>query len=474
MTDTTTLDDASHDDPTRATQDAASGWDRRRFLRAAGALVAVPVATQILTSRSAAASSGLRSTPSGTGLALPRVGSSSVSGTALPQVGKVEWLALDQQIRDWWVGDLVTMQEPDLAVHTNAQFEPFPYVPAGGSPGAFPFLFNWDTQFINRALFAHDRADLVRNHILDHLSQIERHDHVLNYNVVNMQRSQPPLLPDTVRRYHEANPDVDLLMHAYGLLKAEYQRFWLAPHHLTPTGLSTFRDIGRMDKQGAYYESGLDNTPVWGADVRDCVPLILNCALVKYADDMAWMATTIRRTEEVGYWVAESRRRAALIRRLCWDGGQGFFFEYDYQQGSQLPYWGVYAYWALWAGVATRAQAARLVQQLARFETPYGLAETDQAYPDPTGLGNQLWMYPLGWPPSQMNAVEGLDRYGYRDQARRIARKYVDLQVAIHSADATDYVWEKYDVVAGAAAGSPFHGWSAASVAVLGRRAFTI
>jgi alpha,alpha-trehalase len=438
-----------------------AGWDRRRFLRTAGALAAVPMATQLLTTRPAYGAGAVRATPSG------------VSGADLPQTGQAEWQALDAEVRDWWVGDLVTMQEPDLLVHTNAQFEPFPYVPAGGTPGAFPFLFDWDTQFINRALLAQDRADFVRHHILDHLSQIERHDHVLNYNVVNMQRSQPPLLPDIVRRHQTAAPDLDLLMHAYGLLKAEYQRFWLAPHHSTPTGLTTFRDIGRMDKQGAYFEAGLDNTPVWGADVRNCVPLILNCALVKYADDMAWIAGQVHRTDELAYWQTESRRRTDLIRRLCWDEAQGFFFEYDYVQGTPLPYWGVYAYWALWAGVATPRQAARLVGNLSRFETAYGLTETDRAYPDPTGLGNLQWMHPLGWPPSQMNAVEGLDRYGYRDAARRIARKYVDLQVAVHTADGTDNVWEKYDVVAGAAAGSPFHGWSAASVAVLGRRAYT-
>ena len=82
-------------------------------------------------------------------------------------------------------------------------------------------------------------------------------------------------------------------------------------------------------------------------------------------------------------------------------------------------------------------------------------------------------MYPLGWPPSQMNAVEGLDRYGYGDAAQRVARKYVDLEVAVHQAENTDYVWEKYDVVQGGPAGAPFHGWSAAAVAVLGRRAYT-
>jgi alpha,alpha-trehalase len=436
------------------------GIDRRRFLRLAGAVAAAPAAVGVLRAPVAAVA------------AAPATTAQAPPAGPLPAVGVQDWRALDTQVRAWWDGDLVTMLEPDLLVHTNGQFEPFPYVPAGGSPGAFPFLFNWDTQFINRALLVHGRPELVRNHVLDHLQEIERHDRVLNYNVVNMQRSQPPLLPDIVRRLHAAQPDPDLLMRAYPLLKAEYQRFWLAAHHLTPTGLSTFRDIGRMDKQGAYYESGLDNTPVWGADVRNCTPLILNCALVKYADDLAITAIELRRAEEASYWQRESARRAALVRDLCWDPRQRWFFEYDYVQKTRLPYWGIYATWALWAGVATRSQAAGVAANLSRFLTPHGLTETDRVYDDPTGLGNLQWMYPLGWPPSQMNAVEGLDRYGYHDLAREIARRYVELQVAVHKTQATDYVWEKYDVVTGAAAGSPFHGWSAAAVAVLGRRAY--
>jgi neutral trehalase len=91
-------------------------------------------------------------------------------------------------------------------------------------------------------LIVHDRLDLVIGHILEHLQEIERFGRVLNYNVVRQQRSQPPLLSDTVRRYHTAHPDLDLLWRAYPLLKREYQQYWLAPHHLTPTGLSTFRD----------------------------------------------------------------------------------------------------------------------------------------------------------------------------------------------------------------------------------------
>jgi hypothetical protein len=36
--------------------------------------------------------------------------------------------------------------------------------------------------------------------------------------------------------------------------------------------------------------------------VRNCTPLILNCALVKYAEDMAWLARVVHRDADVSYW----------------------------------------------------------------------------------------------------------------------------------------------------------------------------
>ena len=94
------------------------------------------------------------------------------------------------------------------------------------------------------------------------------------------------------------------------------------------------------------------------------IELILNCARVRYADDMTPIALDLRLGEQAAYWQRESKRRAELIRRLSWDPGRRWFFEYDYTQQARLPYWGIYATWALWAGVATRRQAAGIVANM--------------------------------------------------------------------------------------------------------------
>ena len=159
---------------------------------------------------------------------------------------KSRWQALDDQIRDWWDEDLVTAREADIRADADGTllFLPHPYSTAAGTGTAYPEMYGWDTYFINLGLLAHERQDLMRNHILNQLSMIDRFGMVLNGNrTFYRTRSQPPLLPDSIWRYFQATDDADLLHLAYPLLKKEFSSYWCAPHHQTPTGLATNRDL---------------------------------------------------------------------------------------------------------------------------------------------------------------------------------------------------------------------------------------
>jgi alpha,alpha-trehalase len=166
------------------------------------------------------------------------------------------------------------------------------------------------------------------------------------------------------------------------------------------------------------------------------------------------------------------------------------------------------AYWTLWSGVATREQAARLVDNLGLLEKPYGFACTDKAYLDPNpesawklknggvykrvqdlppmkesppefvgGRNPLMWMYPAGWATTQMLVVAGLDRYGYHEEARRISTKFLGL--VIEQFQKTGELWEKYNVVDGSLVlpnarygNIPYHSFTSAAVVILGRRVF--
>lgn len=439
------------------------------------------------------------------------VADSALEAPSLPDEDR--WTELDQTIRGWWEADTVRATEDELLRKPSSDtlgvgellFLPFPFVPPSGARGTFTTMFAWDTpDFTSRALLAHGRPDLVRDHIRNYLFMVSRYGYMPNSNVkVALSRSQTPLVADTLLRYHTATNDDDLLEHAYPLLKQNYRDYWNAPHHQTPIGLATNRDLGDTfwpAELAAEAETGWDWTPVFGGDVRRCVPLITNGALVKYATGLAAMASRLGRTEEAADFSADAERRSELIRQYCWNEEAGFFVEYDYAADEQLPYLSGCAFYPLWAGVATADQARKLVERLPALEKPYGLACTDKAYPDPHpdsypelppgaeiapdvppealgGMEQMQWMYPAGWAPEQIIAVEALDAYGYSEVATRIAARFLGMQVDLY--DKTGHLWEKYNVVDGSAVlpnsrcgNAPLRGWSAAAVVLLGRRLF--
>jgi alpha,alpha-trehalase len=428
---------------------------------------------------------------------------------------KAFWQEVNTRIGVWWSEDTRLAREPELRdpklnsiwyadeehrreeagrVRDEAPtllFLPFAYVASGGSEGSFPEMYAWDVYFINLGLAVHGRTDLIRNHILNQLFLIERYGMVLNGNrTYYLHRSQVPVHPESVRLIHRLKPDRDLIARAYPLLKREYTGYWTADHHTTPTGLATNRDLAEFSvgsepitqialrPELAAEAEALDFTAIYGGDIRRCNPLITNCALVRYCDTLSWMAGILGWEEELLAWQEERSRRANLIQDLCWDESQGFFFEYDFVAGTRLPYWSLSAYWALWAGVATPAQAEFMVRNLDRFENDHGLAQTDRAYPSPHPEYSALqWDYPHGWPPSHVVVVDALEAYGFEADARRIARKFVRLQLDLYRT--TGKVWEKYNVVEGNLElprerypSVPMHGWSTAALAYLGNLLF--
>lgn len=397
-----------------------------------------------------------------------------------------QWQQLDSLIASWWEGDLHTAQEEDVRKDSSGtlRFLPHPYSSAGGSEAIFPEMYAWDTHFINMALLEHGRYDLVLNHILNYLFEIERHGFMPNGNrTYYLTRSQTPVFPNSIWSYYQATGQRDILHRAYPLLKREYTGYWLAPHHQTPTGLATNHDLGEPEvpsELAAEAETGLDFTAIFEGKISECTPLITNCALVQYARVLSWMAQELGEKAEALRWQVEARERAQRIQDFCWNEEAGFFFEYNYVKQQQLPYWSLCAYWTLWAAIATEEQSQRLAEHLTRFEQPYGLTVTDKQYPSPhTQFGWVQWGYPAGWAPLHMITVDGLDAYGHHEEARRVAEKFVTLLVKIYQE--REKLYEKYNVVDGTIQlprersdeVPALHGWTSAAAVILGRRVFT-
>lgn len=396
------------------------------------------------------------------------------------------WAKLDNTIRGWWDSDLHRATEEEIRADSEKTlvFLPFPYTTAGGSEVAFPEQYGWDTQFINLGLLEHRRADIVRHNMLDQFALIDRFGMVPNGNrTFYLTRSQPPLLAWSVENYLNAKPDDDdLAMLAYPRLASEYMEYWDGPDHRTPIGLSTCHDRGTGSEHelclAAEDEAGLDYTPIFEGDVRQCVPIHVNCALVRAAQVLASLAERLGWHDKAAHWHKEAKARAERINHYCWDDTDGFYFEYDYVRKRSLPCYSLNGYWPLWAGIASDAHAKRAVEHLQRFDQPYGLTFTDRTYPNPYPEFKALeWAYPESWPPQQVIVAQALQRYGFLAEGSRVNRRYIANVVTTW--EETGQTWERYNAVVGGhvcpverTEVAPLHGWTSSSAVVIGRMLF--
>ena len=74
-----------------------------------------------------------------------------------------------------------------------------------------------------------------------------------------------------------------------------------------------------------------------------------------------------------------------------------------------------------------KEKARQLVKNLRKFEQKGGLSTTDATQVGQLVPGSvpTQWAYPNGWAPLHFIVIQGLLRYGYEDDARRIALKWL-------------------------------------------------
>ena len=136
------------------------------------------------------------------------------------------------------------------------------------------------------------------------------------------------------------------------------------------------------------------------------------------------------------------------MNELMWGKIRGFYFDYNYEQKTLGDIWSLASYYTMWTGLASDDQAKRLVDNLVKFEKEGGLTTTTRPLIDTNMLFGSLkaqWAYPNGWAPLQYIVVEGLRRYGYHEEARRIATKWVNNN--LNWFESHGVFQEKYNVV---------------------------
>jgi alpha,alpha-trehalase len=266
-----------------------------------------------------------------------------------------------------------------------------------------------------------------------------------------MGRSQPPFLTTFIYDvYNTYNGDQKWLHDAIEVAKAEYSTVWQGTkkpnERLVYKGLSRYYDINYLHDL-AEAESGWDMTPRFNRRALNFLPVDLNALLYKYEMDFARTARLLDDRREAAKWEQAALARKEAMDELMWDRTRGMYFDYNYVKGKRGNVASLATFFPMWAGMVSEKQAASLVKALRRFENKGGLATTDSL-----PLGQYVpgsmpvqWAYPNGWAPLQFIVVEGLLKYGYHEDAKRVAMKW--LKNNLDWFNENHVFLEKYNVV---------------------------
>jgi alpha,alpha-trehalase len=231
----------------------------------------------------------------------------------------------------------------------------------------------------------------------------------------------------------------------------EYEKVWMnkthPQWHNVYKGLSRYYDVNVLHDL-AEAESGWDMTPRFERKCLDFLPVDLNALLYKYEADFARAAALCGDLKAADKWEDCAAVRRSSMNHLMWAKIRGFYFDYNHERKALGDVWSLASYYTMWAGMATEDQAKRMVDNLMKFEKAGGLTTTTRPLIDTSLLFGSLkaqWAYPNGWAPLHYIVVEGLRRYGYHDEAKHIASKWVKNNLDWF--DAHGVFLEKYNVV---------------------------
>ncbi len=369
---------------------------------------------------------------------------------------------------------------------------PYPYVVPGGR---FNEMYGWDSYFIQLGLLRDNELAMAKNMADNFLYQVRNYGKILNANrTYYMTRSQPPFLTQMVLGVYKQTHDRKYLEDALPQIEKCYQ-LWATEPHMTPeTGLARYWDFGEgpapevvsaeRDAEGRTHyelvkqyfkthqitdydvnqyfdrttdqltplfykgdrsmrESGFDPSNRFGPfniDIIHYDPVCLNSLLYLSEMQIAEILDILGRKDEAAPWRDKARQRGEKVNRLMWDQKDGLYYDYDFVNKRVRHYPFLTTFYPLWAGFATKEQAARVEKNLPLFEKIGGLQTSTYV------SGNQ-WDSPFGWAPLQMIAIDGLRRYGYTDDAERISMKWLGLVRKEFLRQG--FIVEKYDVVNG-------------------------
>jgi alpha,alpha-trehalase len=307
--------------------------------------------------------------------------------------------------------------------------------------------FYWDSYFVILGLVKTKQIKLAKGIVDNFCFMFDRFGIIpMRNRYYNLGTSQIPFLTSMAREIFDVNKDKAWLKKTMKVAEKELLKYWMNPEltekHIVYKGLSRYCDH-YITHLGAEHESGWDMTSRFHDRCLDYLPVDLNSALYKYEMDLSEVYHALKNYPKYTHYKEQAKKRKKEVISLMWNKKLKFFFDYNYHKKQHGTFYSMAGFYPLWAKLATPKQA-KLIRDniLPLFEYEGGIANTQ-----PEGLSEDIKQhdYPNGWPHQQWIVIQGLLNYGFKEDAKRIACKWLDMNAKIFRE--TGLFWEKYNVV---------------------------
>ena len=248
-----------------------------------------------------------------------------------------------------------------------------------------------------------------------------------------------------------------LAQHIALLARREGSAEWVRPHlERINTFLERYFESHIHAATGlAYWQTdfavGVDNDPsIFYRPDKSTASIYLNCLLYRellaygsLLEELGDLAAAIR-------WRGRAQDLADAMNTYCWDERDGTYYSVDLDLRAidtedwlhsgaprtwdslllRIDNWS--SFLPLWAGFPSQEQAARMVERIRdprTFNATYGirsLSRLEKMYNLRASNNPSNWLGPI-WGISNYLVFRGLDKYGYREDARELAEKTIRL-----------------------------------------------
>jgi len=227
--------------------------------------------------------------------------------------------------------------------------------------------------------------------------------------------------------------------------------------------VNKYKNHQRDKATGLYYWNddaaiGVDNDPAtYRRPLKSSGSIYLNCMMYKELLATVYLCQQLNLGEIGNEYQKDADELKTSIQKNCWDERDGFFYSVDLNllpleikpgHGSDMPLHAGYppdydcliqrigvwsGFLAMWSGIATPEQAARMVHEHLEndrtFAAAFGvrtLSKAEKMYNVRASGNPSLWTGPI-WGISNYLVFSGLVKYGFDSQARMLAEQTIRL-----------------------------------------------